>query len=115
MPKFQISDIPSNPLINGYDVQFIHTSSATFSHVKAKAGSVLPLHSHPHVQASYVLEGTFELTVDGEIHLLIPGQVFIIPSNVPHSGLAITNSYILDVFTPVREDYREKGGFILEI
>jgi hypothetical protein len=36
-----------------------------------------------------------------------------IPSNTMHSGLAITNCFILDVFTPLREDYREKGGINL--
>lgn len=114
MPKIQISEIPSKPLIAGYDAQFVHTSSATFSHVRAAAGALLPLHSHPHIQASYVLEGSFELTVDGEPHHLEPGQLFVIPSNAPHSGRAITDCFILDVFTPVREDYREKGGLTIE-
>jgi quercetin dioxygenase-like cupin family protein len=113
MPKIQINEIPSNPLIAGYEAQFIHTESATFSHVRAVAGAILPLHAHPHIQASYVLEGEFELTVDGEPHNLVPGQVFVIPSNVQHSGRAITDCFILDVFTPVREDYREKGGLIV--
>ena len=113
MPKIQIKEIPSKPLIAGYEAQFIHTESATFSHVRASAGALLPLHSHPHIQASYVLEGEFELTVDGEPHHLVPGQVFVIPSNVQHSGRAITDCFILDVFTPVREDYREKGGLIV--
>ena len=113
MPKIQINEIPSKPLIAGYEAQFVHTSSATFSHVRASAGALLPLHSHPHIQVSYVLEGSFELTVDGEPHHLEPGQLFVIPSNTPHSGLAITDCFILDVFTPVREDYREKGGVLL--
>lgn len=113
MPKIQLNEIPSKPLIDGYEAQFIHTASATFSHVHAQAGAFLPLHSHPHEQVSYVLKGEFELTVNGQAHHLVPGEVFVIPSNVPHSGLAISDSYILDVFTPVREDYREKGGLIV--
>jgi quercetin dioxygenase-like cupin family protein len=71
------------------------------------------VHQHPHEQVSYVLEGEFELTVNGVPHRLVPGQVFVIPSNMPHAGLAITDCFILDVFTPVREDYREKGGVVL--
>lgn len=113
MPLFNIHEIPSCKLIEGYDAQFIHTDNATYSHVKAAAGAILPTHAHPQEQVSYILDGTFELTVDGVKHVLAPGQVFVIPSNTMHSGLAITNCFILDVFTPLREDYREKGGINL--
>lgn len=113
MPFLQIKDIPSIKLVEGYDAQFIHTPNATYSHVRVEAGANLPSHSHFQEQVSYVLEGKFQLTVNGEPFLLEPGQVFVIPSNVPHSGLAITDCFILDVFTPVREDYRAKGGIDL--
>jgi quercetin dioxygenase-like cupin family protein len=113
MPLIQISEIPSCELITGYDAQFIHTPAATFSHVRVKAGAALPLHSHIQEQVSYVLEGEFELTVDGVPHQLVNGQVFVIPSNAPHAGLAITDCFILDVFTSVREDYKVKGGIVL--
>ncbi|MBL7761750.1 MAG: cupin domain-containing protein [Sediminibacterium sp.] len=113
MPLYQISNIEPKPLIEGYTAQFIHTASATYSHVRVVAGAALPMHQHPHEQVSYVLEGEFELTVNGTPHRLVPGQVFVIPSNTPHAGLAITDCFILDVFTPVREDYREKGGVVL--
>jgi quercetin dioxygenase-like cupin family protein len=114
MPLIKINEIPSKPLIEGFEAQFVHTASATFSHVRAKAGSLLPTHSHPHEQVSYVLDGEFELTVDGVAHKLVPGQLFVIPSNIPHSGMAITDSFILDIFTPVREDYVAKGGVVVD-
>ena len=113
MPLIQITEIPSKSLLAGYEAQFVHTASATFSHVTVKAGSLLPTHSHPHEQVSYVLEGEFELTVDGVAYKLVPGQLFVIPSNIPHSGMAITDAFILDVFTPVREDYVAKGGVVM--
>jgi len=113
MPLYNIHEIPSCNLIEGYDAQFIHTAKATYSHVKAKAGAVLPKHSHPQEQVSYILDGKFELTVNDIPYELEPGQVFVIPSNALHSGRAITDCFILDVFTPVREDYREKGGIQL--
>ena len=113
MPLFNIADIESKDLIEGYTAQFIHTSNATYSHVRAKAGSVLPTHAHPHEQVSYILDGEFELTVDGVPHRLFPGMVFVIPSNIQHAGLAITDCFVLDVFTPFRADYKEKGGIVL--
>ena len=59
-----------------------------------------------HALNVHVLEGEFELTVAGETKVLKPGQVAVIPSNVPHSGKALTKCYIIDAFYPVREDYR---------
>jgi quercetin dioxygenase-like cupin family protein len=59
-----------------------------------------------HALNVHVLEGEFELTVAGETKILKPGQVAVIPSNVPHSGKALTKCYIIDAFYPVREDYR---------
>ena len=53
-----------------------------------------------------MLEGTYELTVDGERHVLSQGEVLAIPGGAVHSGRAHTACRILDVFSPVREEYR---------
>jgi len=53
-----------------------------------------------------VLEGTLELVVGGQTHRLDPGQTYVIPPDVPHSGRALSRCRVLDVFAPVREDYR---------
>ena len=47
-----------------------------------------------------------ELTVSGETQILGPGAVAVIPSNTTHSGRSVTSARIIDVFHPVREDYR---------
>ncbi len=79
----------------------------TFAYWNIKSGSELPEHSHVHEQVANVTEGTFELTIAGETKSVGPGEVTVIPSNVVHSGVAITDCKILDVFCPVREDYLE--------
>ena len=53
-----------------------------------------------------MLEGEFEITVGGNPLSLKPGDVVVIPGNVPHSGRAISKCRILDVFSPARDDYR---------
>jgi quercetin dioxygenase-like cupin family protein len=53
-----------------------------------------------------VLEGEFELTVNGEPQILTKGLFATIPGNVPHGGRAITNCKLLDIFNPVREDFK---------
>ena len=77
----------------------------TLAFWEVKAGSPLPEHAHHHEQVANVLEGEYELTVNGETRRLRAGEAVIIPSNVPHSGIAITDCKLLDVFSPVREDY----------
>ncbi len=100
------SDIAIRELFPGFDARLIHTNGLTIGHIYIKAGSALPTHSHMHEQISNIIEGEFEMTVGDETRVCRPGDVAVIPGHVPHSGRAITDCYIVDVFRPVREDYK---------
>lgn len=104
--QYNLSDIAPFEISRGFVAKLIHTDQMTLAFVDIEAGADLPQHAHVHVQVANVLEGEFELNVNGEIMLLRPGQSVVIPSNVPHSGRAVTACRILDVFNPVREDFR---------
>lgn len=110
MSKISLSAIQAKQLIDGYLAKLIHTGNMSFSFVDAAQGKTLPEHAHPNEQVSIMLEGEFQLTLDGKAIRFGPGEVIVIPSNVKHSGLAITDCRILDVFYPAREDYRQLGG-----
>ena len=62
-------------------------------------------HSHPHQQLVYVVSGRIRFEEPGGVFEAGPGDSFLVPGDVPHQASALEDSEILDVFTPVREDY----------
>ena len=106
MPFLNLDELEESEPIPGYRARFVHSKNMTLAYWTIEAGAPLPEHSHLHEQVANVIEGEFELTVDGETRRLGPSMVAVIPSNAAHSGKAITNCRIIDVFYPVREDYR---------
>ncbi|APH03944.1 cupin domain-containing protein [Bacillus weihaiensis] len=61
-------------------------------------------HSHPHEQLTYCIKGEFEFTIDGEAHILKPGETIFIPSGATHGAKALQAGAIIDTFTPLRDD-----------
>lgn len=102
----ELKRIPPREIFPGFQGRFVHSATMTFAYWDIVAGSLVPQHSHVHEQVVNMLEGKLELNVDGKTHLLEPGQVLVIPSQAIHSGKALTACKVLDVFSPVREDYR---------
>ena len=102
----QIDEVAPKEMVKGFHARFIHTETMTMAFLEVEAGAAMPVHQHVNEQISQVLEGKFELTVGGEKRVLEPGCVAIIPSNIPHGGIAVTDCKLLDVFSPPREDYK---------
>lgn len=68
-------------------------------------GGIGALHSHPHLQTSYVAEGTFEVTIDGVTKTIGAGGAYIVPSGLVHGVKALTAGKLIDSFTPRRDDF----------
>ncbi|MCG5241572.1 cupin domain-containing protein [Azospirillum doebereinerae] len=73
--------------------------------VEFETGAIGPLHSHPHVQCAVVEKGAFDVTIDGRTQRLATGDGYIVPPNVVHGVVALEPGVLLDVFTPIREDF----------
>lgn len=73
--------------------------------VQFEAGAVGDVHSHPHSQVSYVESGEFDVIIDGVEKRLGPGDSFYIHPNLDHGAACRKPGVLLDVFSPVREDF----------
>jgi quercetin dioxygenase-like cupin family protein len=71
------------------------------------AGSRMPEHQHAQEQIVHILEGQMRLIVDGVPHELSTGDSFYLASNVPHGVETISETRVLDTFSPPRDDYLE--------
>jgi quercetin dioxygenase-like cupin family protein len=85
--------------------QVQHSNTITCAHITIAAGIQLPEHNHIHEQWSHLLSGEMEFTVGGETRVMTAGQTAYIPSNMPHSAKTLTDCKLIDVFSPVREDW----------
>ncbi len=73
--------------------------------VAFKVGAIGTLHHHPHTQASYVSKGVFDITIDGKTKRLAAGDVYFVPSGKIHGAVCVENGELVDVFSPMREDF----------
>ena len=101
-----LSEIPSKEIMPGYHGKMVHGDAISWAFWDVEAGAEVPSHHHHHEQIMHVLDGQFEFTLDGKTATYLPGDVVVIPSNSPHSGKALTACRLMDVFSPVREEYR---------
>lgn len=73
--------------------------------VSFEKGSIGPIHDHFHSQATYVESGAFEVVVNGEKKVLKAGDGFYIPPHAPHGAVCLEAGVLIDVFSPIREDF----------
>ena len=73
--------------------------------LEVKKGSSIPEHNHVHEQILFVQSGKFELALEGEKITVKKNELVVIPSNKNHSGIALSDCKLIDVFTPKREEY----------
>jgi quercetin dioxygenase-like cupin family protein len=106
MNVIKIEEARKTEKLPGCRVQCVHSENMTLAYWSIEEEAGVPDHSHAHEQVVNVLAGTLELTVEGEKKRLRPGDVVVVPPNAVHTARAVTFCRILDVFYPVREDFR---------
>ena len=109
-PQFiHFDDVRSFVLADGVAGRPLFGDRGMLNLIEFDPGSTVPLHSHPHEQMGIVLRGMQALVVDGVAHELQPLQGYVLPGGVEHSAYCgPEGALVLDVFCPVREDYRKR-------
>jgi quercetin dioxygenase-like cupin family protein len=77
--------------------------------VYVKRGCLVPLHAHQSEQMTYVLQGALKFLVAGEEITVREGEVIHIPSGVEHQAEALEDTFELDIFSPIREEWLTEG------
>lgn len=73
--------------------------------MEMKSGAVGALHTHAHHQVDYLVSGLVEFELEGAKQILRPGDSVLIPPHVEHGAVAVEDSILLDIFSPMREDF----------
>ncbi len=96
----------SRQLIEGVELStLVHGDKTLMGQFKIARGSVIPTHTHPHEQTGIMISGKLRFNVDGEIMDVATGDSWCLPGGVEHSAEALEDSIIIEVFSPVREDF----------
>jgi quercetin dioxygenase-like cupin family protein len=91
----------------GVEIRTVAGTNLMLSVVRFEPGSVVLDHSHPHEQMGFLIEGRLEFTIGDVTRVLVPGDMWRIPGGVVHRVKALDQPALaLDVFHPIREDYR---------
>jgi quercetin dioxygenase-like cupin family protein len=94
-----------NPLLGRH---FVVGQNVMIARVLLKKGCIVPEHSHPNEQITYILEGALKFWIDGKEIVVNAGEVLTIPSDMPHRAEALVDTVDLDIFDPPRADWMNK-------
>lgn len=77
----------------------------TVAQIHIDKDGVVPTHQHENEQMCYIVEGALKFQIQGQEIIARKGEIVQIPSNVPHSVVALEDSFNIEIFTPVRKDW----------
>jgi len=106
--KLRWDDVPLEKVNASMQRRIVTGERMTVARIWFKDGFLVPLHSHVHEQVTQVMSGRmrFRLGADrAEVVEIGPGEVIVIPSNLPHEALCIGDVEEMDMWSPRRDDW----------
>lgn len=83
----------------------VHGSNTSLHEFRLEGGSEIPMHSHPHEQTGYLVSGKMNFKIGDKTIPVEPGDSWNIPGGEEHGVDVIENCIVIEIFSPVREEY----------
>ena len=107
------SERESRLMIEGVRLKSLAWGKHTLlTEVRLDKGSVVPIHDHPQEQTGYLVSGRLEFDIGGELVVAEPGDSWSLPGDQVHGAKALEDCLVIEVFSPVREDYLPQDAAI---
>jgi quercetin dioxygenase-like cupin family protein len=105
MKLHKVYELPEEQLTPRFARRFFTGEKITVAFLTMKKDCIVPLHQHDSEQFSFIASGALHFVIGGEEVTVRAGQMVEIPSNVPHSAVALEDTTGIDVFSPIRRDW----------
>ena len=102
---YKWDDVKLEQVRDGISRKFVAGDREMVAQITLRRGAIVPEHSHESEQLTYVLSGALKFTLDGRDVTVREGELLRIPSWMPHSAEAIEDTFELDLFSPIRQDW----------
>lgn len=106
IPIDEMSPVLGRQLVVGQNIML--------ARVLLKKGCIVPEHSHPNEQLTYIAEGALKFWIDGKVIVVNAGECLTIPPDMPHKAEALEDTVDFDVFNPPRADWMNKSDTYLK-
>jgi unsaturated pyranuronate lyase len=102
------SDVAAEHINSSITRRYLMGDRITVAQLELKRGGVVATHAHENEQVSMVISGALKFLIDGREIILRGGEVLVIPGTVPHGVEVLEDTLVVDVFSPIRQDWIDK-------
>lgn len=107
MAFFSVDELPGTEMLPGVMRRAVYLDHVMLTFFEFAPGSIVPEHSHPHEQITYVIQGAIEFHLGERARVLRAGDGVCIPPGTPHKAIILDEPTVaLDAWYPVREEYK---------